>query len=76
MNQAKRRLLQERLSGIEFRNQQRAARRRAFIAASLQRQRAGTQRTYEAYPRRMVDERTLRPTSQAAAAIQHQGGNE
>jgi hypothetical protein len=42
----KRRILQERLSGVEFRNQQRQARRRLLFRASLDRQRKGQTREY------------------------------
>lgn len=47
MKPAKRRLLQERLSGIEFRNRQRQALRRSTLRASLDRQQEGRARQYE-----------------------------
>jgi hypothetical protein len=46
MNPAKRSLLQRRLSGIEFRNQQRQARRRLLLGQSLERKRMGQVREY------------------------------
>jgi hypothetical protein len=51
MTPAHRSLLRDRLTGIEFRNQQRASRRRAIYQASFERQQQGTQRPYLAYER-------------------------
>jgi hypothetical protein len=49
MNPVKRSRLQERLSGIEFRNQQRQARRRLLLGQHLERKRVGTARKYESW---------------------------
>jgi hypothetical protein len=46
MTIAKRRLLQERLNGIEFRNRLRKIRRRLILSESLERQRTGHTREY------------------------------
>jgi len=46
MTPAKRRLLQERLSGIEFRNQLRRTIRRSIMADSIERRRLGRAREY------------------------------
>ena len=49
MRAKKRRVLQERLSGVEFRNQQRQARRRLLLGQHLERKRMGTARQYETW---------------------------
>ncbi len=46
MTSAKRRLLQERLSGVEFRNRLRKIRRRLILAESIERRRLGISREY------------------------------
>jgi hypothetical protein len=46
MRAKRRKLLQERLSGIEFRNRQRSIRRRLIQVDSLERRRTGTTREY------------------------------
>lgn len=47
---AHRSLLRDRLAGVEFRNQQRAAHRRAILNACLERIRAGDTRTSHLNP--------------------------
>jgi hypothetical protein len=49
MTPVKRSRLQERLSGIEFRNQQRQARRRLLLGQHLERKRLGIARQYESW---------------------------
>jgi hypothetical protein len=46
MKPGKRRQLQDRLNGIEFRNRLRQLRRRAILSASIERQRTGQATTH------------------------------